>query len=380
MTTFEWNQYIISKEAIGKGSYSKVYYGFHKETRVEVALKKIMFSKLDNIIKTKVISEINILQQINHVNIMKLYDYKFDGDYLLLITEYCNNQNIDTFIEKNPSTIDIQDKIKQIVNGVEYLHSLNIFHRDIKPQNILLHDDTIKIADFGFSVIIKDFHQLMSTICGTPLYMSPELLSYKPYTSKSEVWSLGILFYIMFYRKHPFGALYNIDHYRLILENKANTILFSPIDECDLYITIIKEMLSYVPEDRPSVHDIKNRIFVHSPNEDLPKEDVPKDRIHQLEDEIFRLETMLKENDEDDLISLETEVTGRGRTNKGYDQVTINTDYFTPPESSSYPIQKKSYSSSGSGSSLSSIFSKSLENVMYLFHTPTKLQSKSFSK
>lgn len=111
-----------------------------------------MFSKLDNIIKTKVISEINILQQMNHVNIMKLYDYKFDGDYLVLIMEYCNNQHIETFLEKNPSTLDIQDKIKQIINGMDYLHSHNIFHRDIKPQNILLHDGTIKIADFGVTV------------------------------------------------------------------------------------------------------------------------------------------------------------------------------------------------------------------------------------
>jgi serine/threonine-protein kinase ULK/ATG1 len=72
MTTFEWNNYIIYKQAIGKGSFSKVYYGYHKETRMEIALKKIAFSKLQDIIKDKVVSEINILQRLDHVNIMKL--------------------------------------------------------------------------------------------------------------------------------------------------------------------------------------------------------------------------------------------------------------------------------------------------------------------
>ena len=75
--TYEWNNYIIEKKAIGRGSFSKVYYGYHKDTKVEIALKRILFTALQNSIKDKVISEINILQKMNHLHIIKLYEYKF---------------------------------------------------------------------------------------------------------------------------------------------------------------------------------------------------------------------------------------------------------------------------------------------------------------
>ena len=89
--TYEWNNYIIEKKSIGRGSFSKVYYGYHKDTKIEIALKKILFTALQNAIKDKVISEINILQKMDHLHIIKLYEYKFDGDYILLVTEYCKD-------------------------------------------------------------------------------------------------------------------------------------------------------------------------------------------------------------------------------------------------------------------------------------------------
>ena len=199
--TYEWNNYIIEKKSIGRGSFSKVYYGYHKDTKVEIALKRILFTALQNSIKDKVISEINILQKMNHLHIIKLYEYKFDGDYILLVTEYCKD-NLEKWL-RNPHTIHEKiDIMKQITNGIHYMHSNNILHRDIKPENILLHNGIIKICDFGFSTIIKENHQMMRTICGTPLFMSPEMLFMKPYTIKSEIWALGILFYMMITKKN----------------------------------------------------------------------------------------------------------------------------------------------------------------------------------
>lgn len=71
---------------------------------------------------------------------------------------------------------EIKNVIEQIVIGIEYMHNNHILHRDIKPQNILLHDNIIKICDFGFSTMIKENNQMFNTVCGTPLFMSPELL------------------------------------------------------------------------------------------------------------------------------------------------------------------------------------------------------------
>jgi serine/threonine protein kinase len=110
---FEWNDYIIYKNAIGRGMYSKVYYGYNKTTKLEIALKKILFSKLHNNIKDRIISEINILQRINHDNVIKLYDYKFDGDYILLITEYCKHGDISIWMNKDHTYAEIIKVIKQ---------------------------------------------------------------------------------------------------------------------------------------------------------------------------------------------------------------------------------------------------------------------------
>jgi serine/threonine protein kinase len=391
--TYEWNKYIIHRPAIGKGMYSKVYYAIHKDTKQEVALKKILFSKLHNNVKDKVITEIHILQKMDHPHIMKLYEYKFDGDYLLLITEYCKDHDLDQWLQKPHTHEELLDSMRQIALGMEYLHTNNILHRDIKPQNILLHQGVIKICDFGFSTMIKEQHQMFNTVCGTPLYMSPELLLLKPYTIKSDIWSIGILFYTMLYKSHPFGKLHTLDEYRFKIKN---VIAFLPIADYEYLVELIQLMLMYTPEERPDMSMIvrslklkyvdKTNVFdtialeekIQEPAKDHvqrimePMEDRDQ-RIMELEEQVFKLESMIKEKEMSrsyiccfDSEDRESDVTGRGRTNKGYEHeyINIDTDYFTPPDTISKAIaipRKKNLSDSSSsdkskGSSLSSSF------------------------
>ena len=426
--TFEWNHYIVYKNAIGKGSYSKVYRGYHMETKLEIALKKISFTKLHSNVKDKVISEINILQKMNHTNIIKLYEYKFDGDYLLLVTEYCKDGDLEQWMKKDHNIIGKIDIIKQIVTGIEYMHTNNILHRDIKPQNILLHNDIIKICDFGFSTIIKEHNMMFNTICGTPLYMSPELLFMKPYTIMSEIWALGILFYIMIYNVHPFGSLLSLDDYRVKISRstKDDYIQFKPIDTYEYIVDILRSMLMYKMNNRPNITTIIARLDKKITNEvqnennllqinyenniidtinNSPKlkpqsqfnspilSGSPMNRINELEEEVFRLESIIKEKElnksyvsccfdtEDDI----SDVTGRGRTNKGYTNMSIDTDYFTPPDKSnmrSVPINismknspkisshASSYDSNSSGKSLDkpkSFLSTSIDKITAFF-------------
>ena len=362
--SLEWNNYIINRKSIGKGSYSKVYQGYHKETKVEIAMKKILFNKLQSGVKDKVISEINILQKMNHDNIMKLYEYKFDGDYLVLITEYCKDKDLDHWVGKNNSIDNIIDIIQQIVCGIEYMHSNNILHRDIKPQNILLHNNIIKICDFGFSTIIKESNMMFNTICGTPLFMSPELLFLKPYTIKSDIWALGVLFYIIIYKVHPFGKLTSLDDYRSKINMK---IYFPPIEGLNNIIDIIKLMLQSNMEDRPDIMTINSMLNNTKPivpiiscnkKENIePLMDDNMNRINELEEEVFRLELIIKEKSSSSFTCCleaednESEISGRGRTNKGYENISINTEYFTPPKTNSIPIPRKNSYSSPSSSS-----------------------------
>ena len=431
--TFEWQNYVIDKRFIGKGSYSKVYHGIHKETKVEIALKKILFSKLHDFVKDKIISEIHILQKLNHPHIIKLYEYKFTGDYLFLITEYCNGNDLQTWMKSEHSITDKIIIMNQISNGLEYIHSQHIMHRDIKLENVLIHNGIVKLCDFGFSIFMKE--DMCKTICGTPLFMSPELLFYKPYSYDSDIWSLGILFYILLFHVHPFGTLYNIDDYRRLIQNEIH---IPTIQGYESLIDLIKIMLSIQPEERPTIkhifltlnkfvnqsistHELKqleNEIeqelkqelkqeLEHELKHELKQELKHESHIHQkkiieLEEHIFHLEIKLKEKEKE--TEKETEkkesyyfccctddddkVTGKGRTNPGYEQVKIETDYFTPPDlnvtpdlitpylnltpnlkSMPIPYKKKASSYSSTPSSYSSTSSLS-EKFFAFFSSP----------
>jgi serine/threonine protein kinase len=385
-STFIWNNYIIKNGSIGKGSFSKVYYGYHKDTKLEIALKKILFTSLQSSIKDKVISEITILQKMNHVNIIKLYEYKFDGDYIFLVTEYCKDKDLDKWMKKDHTIEEIINMIEQITNGIYYMHTNHILHRDIKPENILLHNGIVKICDFGFSTIIKENRQMMQTICGTPLFMSPELLFMKAYTINSEIWALGILFYMIIYKIHPFGIPESLSDYRLKIKRH---IVFIPINEIDYIVKMIEMMLSYEEDKRPTIDTIcqiikyKNIMIlselpIEIKNEKEEKEEKEKNeekneekeekeekerenenreeqllrRINELEYEIFELE---ERSEQTSSCCFGREVTGRGRTNNGY-ELAINNDYFTPPETGisipkkaiSQPCSYQSRSNSGS--------------------------------
>jgi len=267
----QWNNYMIDRKFIGKGSFAKVYRGVSKKTNQEVAVKKISFGDLPKKIKSRTMIEIDILKSLNHDNVIKLYDYKFEKDNLFIITEYCNQGDLFNWINKNKSPDEIFDKVKQIVDGINYLHTNRIIHRDIKPQNILLHNSNIKICDFGFSQTIKEELSMLKTICGTPLYMSPEVINLQNYTIKSEIWSLGILLYQIFFNKHPYGRPSNIQEYKmkLLKEPKLKEItLFKDQILNDIFNDLILKMLSINPESRPSIEQILNEI-----NKGIPEED-----------------------------------------------------------------------------------------------------------
>lgn len=289
--TVEWNGYLVERKWIGKGSYAKVYKGFNKQTNQPVAIKKISFKDLPENVKSRTMVEVQILETLNHPNIIKLYGHKFDNDYLFLITEYCNGGELTKWIKNNNNPDETLQVIKQIMEGMNYLHQNNIIHRDIKPQNILLSDSTVKICDFGFSKEIKDELNMMKTICGTPIYMSPEVINMKPYTIKSEIWSLGIIFYMIFFKEHPYGHLKSIYEYKTRLGLKPNlkeVNLFDNVKLNDLFNDLILEMLNVDEKYRPSSITILNRI------NNLFKQEEPDDLF-------FLGDSKMLLNDEEDI-------------------------------------------------------------------------------
>lgn len=211
-------------DKIGRGAYSDVYEGYDKKKGRQVAIKIIDYKKFKKCAK-QLRREIDIMKLLFHENIIELYDYyiakAFDtgcGKYLYIIMEYCEGGDLSK-LEAPISESDWRCYFKQIISAMKYLRDMNIVHRDIKPENILLtKNGIVKLADFTFARQ-ADALELMNTFCGTGLYMAPELFLNPTYTSKSDIWSLGVLMYIYIYNKHPFGKIKNQNDLRLSYEN-----------------------------------------------------------------------------------------------------------------------------------------------------------------
>lgn len=220
-------KYIInSKKVLGTGVFSTVFLGkcttdttkLPKNTLV--AIKKM--KKTDKI-STKVIEAelliIYFLMDRPHPNIIKYYDIindDNDTDAVYIVMEYCKNGTLKSLIDSPTQSITENKRLKsyfyQLCQGVKFLHKYNILHRDIKPDNILLTDDfkTLKIVDFGLAKLIVD-NQLNQTVCGSPLYMSPELAQHKTYNFRSDIWSMGMVLYEMLFGFNPFQHCHTIE-------------------------------------------------------------------------------------------------------------------------------------------------------------------------
>ena len=255
--------YLITKE-LGKGSYAVVKLAMHKRTREKYAIK--IYKKellLDPQKRNTVKNEINILKQLNHINIMKLYEVIDTSKYLYLVLEYIKGISLLNIIKNEKYHFIEQNRalklFLQVVKGISYCQSKNINHRDIKLENILVKDDDIvKIIDFGFAVKAnKNSYQKL--FCGTPSYMPPEIVNKEKYIAQySDVWSLGVLLFAMLYGNFPFKGKDDEELFDSI--NKAEVVFPEDIIVSENITDLIIKILNVDPKLRPSPDDIINDI------------------------------------------------------------------------------------------------------------------------
>ncbi len=249
--------YILGKE-LGKGSFALVRLSINKITKEKFAIKIYPKFNLLNFEKRNTVkNEISVLKQLDHENIMKLYEVIDTPKNLYLILEYINGISLTEYM-KNISGMKIkEDKCKkifyQIVNAINYCKSKNIYHRDIKLENILLiNEKLVKIIDFGFSIKCpKNTYQKF--LCGTPNYMSPEIINKHNYIPEySDIWSLGVLLFIMLTGTFPFKA--NTEEVLCKKVNKGEFIIPKFLSQkCH---DLIKKMLVFEPNKRISTETI----------------------------------------------------------------------------------------------------------------------------
>ena len=238
--------YIYFNKKIGKGSFSRVYKGYKVGLRDKLyAIKKMEYDPDNHRLK----KEIEVMKNISHPNIVKLYDVIYQEDSMYLILEYCKNGDLSKYLKNRPLKEEYAQKyLRQIVSALKYLISKNIIHRDLKPHNILVNDNyELKISDFGFARYFET-NTLVDTLCGSPLYMAPEIMKNKNYTIKSDLWSVGIILYEMLtgYPPYKVKTIYNL--IKSIEQNQIKLPKHISIsDECNdlLFKLLVKE-----PENR----------------------------------------------------------------------------------------------------------------------------------
>jgi serine/threonine protein kinase len=204
-----------------------------------------------------------------HENIVKYYDIYDDEYYAYIVMEYCDSGDLSKILGRPVKEHYVKHYMKQILNGIKYLHDQDIIHCDIKPSNLLLTNNkkTIKICDFGFSKNMDDVNNIkyIEGICGTPIYMAPEIFKKKQYGYFTDIWSIGIIFYEMLYGERPFTQCTNITQLIKKLEKKIKIMppkftLNMVSEDC---VVLLQSMLNKNMNERVKIMDIINHTWLY---------------------------------------------------------------------------------------------------------------------
>ncbi|XP_059524436.1 serine/threonine-protein kinase ULK2 isoform X3 [Myotis daubentonii] len=205
------------RDLVGHGAFAVVFRGRHRQkTDWEVAIKSI---NKKNLSKSQILlgKEIKILKELQHENIVALYDVQELPNSVFLVMEYCNGGDLADYLQAKGTLSEdtIRVFLHQIAAAMRILHGKGIIHRDLKPQNILLSYANrrksgvsgirIKIADFGFARYLHS-NMMAATLCGSPMYMAPEVIMSQHYDAKADLWSIGTVIYQCLVGKPPFQA------------------------------------------------------------------------------------------------------------------------------------------------------------------------------
>ena len=200
------------KNKLGSGKFGLVKLGIDKKTGQKVAIKIMKKSNMDSSDLELVRTEIEILKICQHPNIIRLYNVFENADYLYIIMEYCYGGDLFSYLENRHFRVSekrASNIIHQMATAVYYMHSYGVVHRDLKPENVLMtstdEDSDIRILDFGLSKILGPYEKCDEPY-GTLTYCAPEIIVDEPYSKPVDLWSLGVMTYLMVSGKLPFNA------------------------------------------------------------------------------------------------------------------------------------------------------------------------------
>lgn len=246
---------------LGKGGFAKCYEIVDMKTK-EIFAGKIVSKKylLKHNQKDKMTQEIHIHKMLKHTNIVTFHSFFEDNDFVYIVLELCRKRSMMELHKRRKTLTEPETRyyVFQILEGTLYLHNQGIIHRDLKLGNLFLNDEMeVKIGDLGLAARIEYDGQRKKTLCGTPNYIAPEILSKTGHSFEVDVWSIGCIMYTLLVGKPPF-------------ETNSLKETYARIARCDYSLpphlnknasSLINKMLQYDPKKRPCVNDIMKADF-----------------------------------------------------------------------------------------------------------------------
>lgn len=223
MEVIQVGEYEFTKQdIIGHGAFAMVYKGRKRKNPSQSVAVKVVTKKGIQKASEILVKEIKILRELtalHHTNLVAMHDCMDSPAYVYVVMEYCNGGDLADYLQANRllSEGTIRLFLRQLAEAMRAIHAKGIVHRDLKPQNILLTHNvapprtphpseiTLKIADFGFARFLEEGNMAV-TLCGSPMYMAPEVIMSLKYDAKADLWSLGTIVYQCLTGKAPFQA------------------------------------------------------------------------------------------------------------------------------------------------------------------------------
>jgi polo-like kinase 4 len=266
-------------EQLGQGGFAHVYRAQVKQTGQEVAIKMIDKKQMKASRMTqRVEHEVKIHYQLKHPSILELYTFFEDKNYVYLVLELCHNGEIARYLKSRQSCALDEDEarrfLKQIVDGMIYLHSNGILHRDLSLTNLLLTKDmNVKISDFGLATKLNQSDEKHFTMCGTPNFISPEVASRNPHGLEADLWSLGCMLYTFLVGNPPFDT----DGVR----NTLNRVMHDTYVEPDYLSPEAKHLIACLLQKNPPDRIQLNKILEHPFMSRKSSNQQPQQQQHQ---------------------------------------------------------------------------------------------------
>ena len=322
-------------KTLGSGSFATVKLVRHNSTKMIRAMKII--KKKNNVSGTndlEILNEIDILKQIDHPNVVKIFEFYNSKDAYYLITEYCEGGELFNIISQKKKLTEIQCAyiMYQVLSAIKYCHKMKIMHRDLKPENILIykHDKEkdfydVKICDFGTSQVFKK-GEWQSQPCGSVYYVAPEVI-HKKYNSKCDLWSCGVIMFMLLSNKAPFGGKTDREIIKNVLMGLYNKNFLQNCSEItlDLIAKLLeKDYKVRINADLAMKHKFFTQFNIKNLLNDIKDEGIINKLINNLKN--YKCQSIIQETALAYLVHNYTELDDVVNACKLFNQIDVNGD------------------------------------------------------